>query len=112
MVNQNNMLYVYIGEDDIIDWTMIIGKDVMIPEILNSAESLLYNELDTYKCATVFANVGDAVISIEFSVKPTDVESTLDKILEWSIENEEYEMCTRVEKLRKFEREKNEMSTN
>jgi hypothetical protein len=98
----DDILSIYIGEDDLIDWTMITGKDVMMVELLKSIELLLYNDLDEIRCVNIFVDIVDETVKMEFTLKPYDINESLSKILEWAIESEEYEMCTRVKKLQDF----------
>lgn len=98
----NDILSVYIGSDDIVDWTMMTGKDIIMPELLKSAETLLYNDLKETPCIKLFGVMADAIVKVEFTVKPVGIEATLEKILKWAEDAEEYEMCTRVKKLENF----------
>lgn len=98
----NDVLSVYIGNDDIVDWTLMTGKDIIMPELLKSAETLLYNDLKETACIKLFGTLGDTIVKIEFTVRPIGIEATLSKIIEWAEDAEEYEMCIRVQKLREF----------
>ena len=98
----DDILSVYIGNDDVMDWAMITGKDIIMPELLRSCEYLLYNELEEVKCMNLFAEVASTVVKVEFIVKPIDVNNTLSKILEWAEQEEEYELCARTTTLQDY----------
>ena len=99
---KDEILTVYIGEDDVVDWSTMTGRDIIMPELLKSAERLIYNDLKETPCIKLFADIATAVITVEFTVKPVGIDSTLSKILKWAEESEEYEMCVRVKKLEEF----------
>lgn len=102
MDEPKKILTVYIGETDIFEWTMGIGKTVLMAELLVGCEELLYNDLEEVKCARVEAIVRGKPKAFDFNVRQDGVEDTLDKIMQWSLDTEEYEMCQRVQNLNEF----------
>jgi hypothetical protein len=73
-----------------------------MPELLVGCEELLYNDLDEVMCLRVEAEIRGKQKAFDFSVKAEGVHHTLDKIMNWALENEEYESCSRVRDLLKF----------
>lgn len=106
MTEDKEILIVYIGETDIQEWTQNVGKSILMPELLVGCEELLYNDLDEVLCARVETIIRKSPKAFDFSVKRDGVELTLDKILEWALNEEEYEMCERVKNLNEFIEEK------
>lgn len=90
---------VHIGKNDIYEWTMGIGKETLMPELLVGCEELLYNDLEEVKCLRVESLIRGKQKAFDFSVKKEGVGDTLDKIMQWALENEEYETCSRVKNL-------------
>lgn len=94
--------HIYIGDTDIYEWTMGVGKSILMPELLIGCEELLYNDLDEVTCVRVEALVRGKAKAFDFNVRQVGVEDTLEKIMEWSLSNEEYEMCQRVRNLNEY----------
>jgi hypothetical protein len=108
MDEPKNILTVYIGQKDIFEWSMNDGKSVLMPELLIGCEELLYNELDEVKCLRVESFVRKEHTAYDFFVYRSACEETLDKILEWALDEEEYELCQRVHALKTYIENDNE----
>jgi len=104
MDEKKKILSVYIGKNDIFEWTSGIGKDILMPELLVGCEELLYNDLDEVMCLRVESLVRNKQVSFDFKISKDGVSETLDKIMEWALNNEEYEICQRVTNLKKYEK--------
>ena len=103
MTEEREILVVYIGDEDIQTWTQTVGKSVLMPELLVGCEELLYNDKeDEIVCARVEAVIRGKPKAFDFSVRKTHIEDTLDKILEWALNEEEYEICQRVKNLNEY----------
>lgn len=102
MTEDKKILTVHIGNTDIFNWTMNDGKHIIMPELLVGCEELLYNDLEEVKCLRVEAEIRGKQKAFDFSVKSDGVDVTLDKILEWALEEEEYEICERVKHLNEY----------
>lgn len=102
MDEPKKILTVHIGKIDIFEWTMGTGKHILMPELLVGCEELLYNDLDEVRCLRVEAEIRGKQKAFDFSVKAEGVHDTLDKIMQWALENEEYETCSRVRDLIEF----------
>lgn len=99
MDEPKKILTVYIGSDDIFEWATDKGKSILMPELLIGCEELLYNDLLQVKCLRVESFVRGQHKAFDFSITRDGYEDTLIKIMEWALENEEYEMCSRVHNL-------------
>jgi hypothetical protein len=99
MDEPRKILTIHIGQNDIYEWTMNVGKERLMPELLVGCEELLYNDLDEVLCVRVESLIRGKQKAFDFSVKQDGVTDTLEKIMEWALETEEYEMCTRVKNL-------------
>jgi len=106
MTEEKKIRTIYIGNTDIYEWTMNEGKEYLMPELLIGCEELLYNDLDEVKCVRVEAIIRKEKKAFDFNVLRKNIGDTLDKILEWSLNEEEYEMCERVKNLNEYLEEK------
>lgn len=99
MDESKKILTVHIGKNDIYEWTMDTGKEILMPELLVGCEELLYNNLDEVLCLRVESVIRGKTKAFDFSVKKDGVLDTLGKIMEWALETEEYEICIRIQNL-------------
>jgi len=67
MDEKKKILSVYIGRNDIFEWTQNKGKDILMPELLVGCEELLYNDLDEVLCLRVESLVRDKQVSFDFN---------------------------------------------
>lgn len=102
MDEPKKILTVHIGKHNIFEWTMGSGKDILMPELLVGCEELLYNDLDEVKCLRVEAEIRGKQTAFDFSVKIEGLIDTLNKIMDWALEIEDYETCSRVRDLLNF----------
>tara|TARA_Y100000389_G_scaffold93784_1_gene90423 strand:- start:2771 stop:3088 length:318 start_codon:yes stop_codon:yes gene_type:complete len=98
-MTQETVKTIYIGNTDIFEWTQGVGKEMLMPILLEGCERLLDDELDELPCAIINALVNNKAKDFEFSVQRKNIQDTISKIFEWSIQNEEYEMCQRIKEL-------------
>ena len=87
---------IYIGENDIYHWTMNEGKSILMPILFESSKKLIENNLDSIKSIRVEAIIRDKKKAFDFFVKKEELSDTLSKIMDWAIEEEEYEMCNEI----------------
>ena len=99
MNEPKEILTIYIGNSDIFEWATDTGKSLLMPELLIGCEELLYNDLLEVKCLRVESLVREQHKAFDFSIHRDGCEDTLNKIMEWALENEEYEACQRVKNL-------------
>lgn len=102
MTEEKRIPTIHIGNTDIFEWTMNQGKKIIMPELLVGCEELLYNDLDTVKCIRVEALVRGKSKAFDFNIDRTHIDDTLGKILNWALDEEEYEMCERVKNLNEY----------
>lgn len=90
---------VHIGNTDIYEWTMGVGKDILMPKLFSAVENLIENDLQTKLAARVKALEGKKTFTFDFVVKRDNIDDTLEKILQWALDREEYEMCSEIKKI-------------
>ena len=108
MTEEKKILTVHIGDTDIYEWTMGVGKQILMPELITGCEEVLYEDKDEVKCARVECIIRKQKKAFDFNVQRESITDTLDKILEWAIQEEEYEICERVKNLNEFLDKENE----
>jgi hypothetical protein len=91
---------VYIGNDDIQEWLKGEGKHTLMPELLVGYEKLQgyddYDSVDEVHVLRVEAIVRGKQKAFDFYSRIEEKDDSLQKIYEWAIEWEEYEMCERI----------------
>jgi len=92
-------LTVYLGDEPIVQWIRGIGKVTMMHELLHGCEVILNGGIDSKLCVILIGEVNHKSFNYYISVKLKSVSVTLDKIMEYGLESEEYELCARVKKL-------------
>ena len=97
------ILSVHIGETDLYEWLQWEGKSVLMPELLTGLERILYEgDIEELKVLRVEALIRGQQKAFDFYARKWEMEDTLDKIMEWALEDEEYEICERVKILREY----------
>jgi hypothetical protein len=107
MTEDKEVLTIYLGETDIYEWTQGVGKTVLMPELLVGCEEVLYNDIDEVHCARIEAIVRGNSKAFDFNVQRKNITDTIEKILTWALQEEEYEICERVKNLNEFLENKN-----
>lgn len=87
---------VYIGKDDIQEWLKGEGKHTLMPELLVGYEKLQVYELDEVHVLRVEAIVRGEPKAFDFYSRIEEKDDSLQKIYDWAIQWEEYEMCERI----------------
>ena len=88
------------------------GKALIFPELLVGCEELLYNDLDKVFCMKVITHESHQLEPVDFVVRKRGVRKTLSKILNWALENEDYETAARVRNLNDVLKKQNEKERN
>lgn len=101
-MKEEKVFTAHIGETDIFEWTQGVGKSILMPILLKSCEEVIYNNLEEKLAARInFSLKGNPKI-YDFVVKLDGVEDTLEKILQWALGEEEYEMCQQIKYLQEY----------
>ena len=93
------ILTVYLGDEPVEEWIRGVGKSILMPELLRACESLIRGKSNTKLCAVIISEINFKSYNYHISVKRSSIGDTLDKIMEWALDREEYEMCARIKKL-------------
>lgn len=95
-------------DQDVMQW-LAENKSVINHESLTLIEYMLYNEVSTKQISVRLVMEGDEG-RLNLTVHPDEISITLDTIMKWALDEEEYEVCERVKHLTNIieERENNE----
>ena len=95
----NKIKTIHIGSKDIYDWTMYEGKSILMPILFESSKELIEKDLDSIKSVRVEAIIRNKNKAFDFFVKKEELSDTISKIMDWAIEEEEYEMCNEIKSI-------------
>ena len=93
------VLHIYIGESDIQEWTQGVGKDILMPQMFESVKEILSTGKSKIQFARVEASIRNKKQAFDFFVEYEGVWDTLEKLMEWALEEEKYEMCAEIRKI-------------
>lgn len=99
-MNEHHLsLSIHIGERDIQEWLKNEGKATLMPELLIAYEKLSVENFqaeDEIHVIRVEASIRGKSKAFDFYARLEEKWDALQKIYEWAIEEEEYEMCERI----------------
>ena len=92
---------IFIGDQDIYLW-MHGNPQTIWPELVTAAEELLYNDENEVLALQVENRINNKRGKFDLFVRKQEVNDTLSKAMVWAIDEEEYELCTRIKNLEDF----------
>lgn len=94
-------------DQDVLKW-LEDNKRLVNHESLTLIEFMLYEDITTKQTSVRLLNNSDSG-KLNLTVHPDEISITLETIMKWALEVEEYEMCERIKYLTKVieERENN-----
>ena len=96
---KDTVLHIYIGDDDIHIWTQGIGKITLMPAMFECCKTMISENIDKLQFARVEAIIRGNKKAFDFFVELDGIWDTLEKLMEWALEEEKYEMCSEIKKL-------------
>ena len=91
---------IYIGKQDLYEWTLSDGgKDMLMPLLYKGTKKLINKNKDSVHCCRVECFVRDELKAFDFYVKKNENKDTLEKLMDWALENENYEICSEIKSL-------------
>jgi hypothetical protein len=72
------------------------NRPLMINEIISAVEDMMYNDLDVVDVCTIKVTLPIGGTIMNCALKRSDVEEGLQKLLDWTVEMEEYELSHRI----------------
>jgi hypothetical protein len=89
----------HIGETDVQEWTQGVGKQILMPVLFKVVQELLDSDEDEMIAARIEFSLRGKPKAYDFVVKKDGIDDTLSKIMGWAIDEEEYEMCSKIKKV-------------
>ena len=89
----------HIGETDVQEWTQGVGKHILMPVLFKVVQELLDSDEDEMIAARIEFLLRGNPKAYNFVVKKDGIDDTLDKIMGWALDEEHYEMCSKVKSL-------------
>ena len=89
----------HIGDTDVHEWTQGVGKHILMPVLFKVVQELLDSDEDEMIAARIEFSLRGNPKAYDFVVKKDGIEDTLSKIMGWAIDEEEYEMCSKIKKV-------------
>lgn len=86
----------HIGDTDVHEWTQGVGKHILMPVLFKVVQELLDSDEDEMIAARIEFLLRGNPKAYDFVVKKDGIEDTLTKIMGWAIDEEEYEMCSKI----------------
>lgn len=103
MKKLKDILTVYIGNEDVENWSSELGHEIIISELIRGYQTLIRDSIDSLVFLIVNSDTRKGKLkTYDFIMFPDHMTSTLNKMLEWAIENEEYEKCAQIIKLKEM----------
>lgn len=93
---QERVFTVHIGETDVYEWVQGVGKAVLMPILFEVCKEVIEEQEEERIAARVQFSLKGKPKVYDFLVRLDGVEDTLDKIMNWAIEEEEYELCSKI----------------
>ena len=107
---RKNILTIYIGNVDPQVWLQETGKPILMPVLLETARDIIQNNLEEKQAARVETDLRGKKEALDFWVMYDGVDDTLDKVLQWALEEEKYEMGQEVKDLKEKLQENEDFS--
>lgn len=92
----------HIGETDVQEWTQGVGKHILMPVLFKVVQELLDSDEDEMIAARIEFLLRGNPKAYNFVVKRDGIEDTLSKIMGWAIDEEEYEMCSKIKRVQEY----------
>jgi len=101
MEGDREILEFKVDAENLRNW-MEVNKPMLMGEIVSASEELLYKELDELEAFKIVVKekLGRTVLNTK--VRKQDVIEAISKIMDWAIEEEEYELAHRIKLLNKY----------
>jgi|TARA_B110000914_G_C15385330_1_gene409792 hypothetical protein len=96
---KETVLHIYIGEEDIQEWTQGIGKITLMPAMFECCKTVINENLEKLQFARVEAIIRKSPKAFDFFVEANGIWDTLEKLMEWALEEEKYELCSEIKQL-------------
>ena len=99
-MKEETVFTAHIGETDVFEWTQGVGKDILMPILLKVCEEVIEDKIEEKIAARIEFSLRGIPKAYDFLVKYEGIDDTLDKIMVWALDEEYYEMCSKIKSLK------------
>ena len=101
MEGDREILEIKVDAENLRNW-MEVNKPMLMGEIVSASEELLYKELDELEAFKIVVKekLGRTVLNTK--VRKEDLIESLDAMMDWAVETEEYELAHRIKLLKEY----------
>ena len=101
MEEERRILELDIGDTNLAEF-MESNRGLMVAEVISATEELVYKDLEKIDVIRIKMQLPHGKTVLNCSLVNKEAVDGLDKVLEWALENEEYEMCHRIKLLTEY----------
>lgn len=104
---EDKVFTAYIGDTDPQEWLQSgEGKSILMPILFKISEEVIEDRLEEKHAARIEAQIRGKMKAFDFFVHLSGVDDTLNKIMEWALDEEKYELCSQIKMLQEKINEK------
>ena len=81
---------------------MEANRGLMVAEVLSATEELIYKDLERVEVIRINVKMPRGKTVLKCSLDKEEGIDGLDRLLEWALEKEEYEMCHRIKLMKDY----------
>lgn len=101
MEEERRVLELDIGDTDLAEF-MESNRGLMVAEVISATEELIYKDLEKIDVMRIKIHLPHGKTILNCSLLKEEAIDGLDKVLEWALEKEEYEMCHRIKLIKEY----------
>ena len=101
MTEPREIVKIKLKESEFDEW-MINNRSFVFQETLKCIEEMLYNSVDSLPIMKIELSAPFGFTILDLKMVREDIDETLQKSLEWSIDEEEYELAHRIKLIQEY----------
>lgn len=101
MTEPREIVKIKLKESEFDEW-MINNRSFVFQETLTCIEEMLYNSVDSLPIMKIELSAPFGFTILDLKMVREDIDETLQKSLEWSIDEEEYELAHRIKLIQEY----------
>lgn len=104
---EDKVFTAYIGDSDPQEWLQSgEGKAILMPILFKVSEEVIKDRIEEKHAARIEAQIRGKMKAFDFFIHLDNVNDTLNKIMEWALNEEKYEVCSHIKMLQEKTNEK------
>lgn len=101
MTEPREIVKIKLKESEFDEW-MINNRSFVFQETLTCIEEMMYNSVDSLPIMKIELSAPFGFTILDLNMVREDIDETLQKSLEWSIDEEEYELAHRIKLIQEY----------